>query len=471
MNPTSVLRHSHIFGFLLMMLTLSASVHAQSGPKPSYPVKLSADGSYLVDQNNRPFFINGDSAWSLIAQLSGADADQYLSDRAAKGFNVVLASLIEHEFASNAPSNFTGDAPFTTPGDFSTPNEAYFAHADWVISTAAQRGITILLDPLYLGYGCGGEGWCSEVKAASVTTMRNWGRYVGNRYKTFPNIIWLIGGDTDPVANGVDTKVREFVAGIQDMDTTHLFSAHNAPEQSAMDVWLNEPWLNLNNVYTYQNTWPVALTQYNRANAKPFFLVETAYENSNGSTPLSLRRQAYWTVLSGGVAGHLFGNCPIWDFSAPAGAGFCPTVANWQPQLASAGSTTLPLVGRLFTSRAFFKLVPDQTHQVLTNGYQSGDTYAAAARANDGSTLIAYIPTQRTVTVDLSKIAGSSATAWWFDPQTANTTLIGTFNTSGMKDFTPTTSDDWVLVIDNASLQLPPPGMRLPPPTNLRVVN
>src|SRR3954464_7617352 len=39
-------------------------------PESAFPLAISADGRYLVDQNNQPFLITGDSAWSLIAQLS-----------------------------------------------------------------------------------------------------------------------------------------------------------------------------------------------------------------------------------------------------------------------------------------------------------------------------------------------------------------------------------------------------------------
>lgn len=455
-----------VFGLIIPVLL----AYGQNVCPTCYSIRLSPDGSYLVDQANRPFFMNGDTAWSLIAQLSQTDANTYLSDRAQKGFNLVLVNLIEHKFATNAPANIAGQAPFTTPGDFNTPNEAYFAHSDWVIKKAAEKGIVVLLAPLYLGYGCGSEGWCAEVKGSSLATMRNYGRYVGNRYKNFPNIIWLIGGDTDPVTNGVAEKVREFVSGIQEVDNTHMFTAHNAPEQAAMDVWPSESWLNINNVYTYNDAYPIALAQFNRAGAKPFFLMETYYENEHSSTPLSLRRQAYWTVLSGGIVGHIFGNCPIWGFNAPSSSSFC-AAGTWQSQLSSAGSSTLAYMGRLFASRAFYKLVPDQEHSVLTGGYQSGTTYAAASRASDGSSIIAYIPTSRTVTINLTQIAGTSARAWWFNPRTAAATLINTYPTSGATTFTPPDTNDWVLVLDNASLNLPAPGTSLISPKNLRIIS
>jgi hypothetical protein len=115
-------------------------------------------------------------------------------------------------------------------------------------------------------------------------------------------------------------------------------------------------------------------------------------------------------------------------------------------------------VGKLFNSRAFHLLVPDSSHQVLVGGYQSGSTYAAAARTSDGSTVIAYIPTRRAVTINLARVNGATARAWWFNPRTSASTLIGDFATGASQSFTPPDQNDWVLVIDDASKNLPPPG-------------
>jgi hypothetical protein len=421
------------------------------------PLKLSQVSRCLVDQENRPFFINGDAAWSMIAQLSKQEADTYLDDRARKGYNLVLVNLIEHAFADHPPSNREGQAPFKTPGDFSTPNESYFAHADRIIEHAARKGIVVLLNPLYLGYECGREGWCKEVQTSSPDSLKYYGRYLGGRYGRFPNILWLIGGDTDPVARGLGPKLRTLVSAIKERDSVHLFTAHNAPEQAAMDVWPEEPWLDLNNIYTYKDAYAAARAQAGRPGAKPVFLIETAYENEHGSTALSLRRQAYWAILCGATSGHVFGNCPVWSFNAPAASAFC-AAARWQAQLGSAGSVSLAYVGRLFSSRAFYKLVPDVRGEVLSAGAQSGSTYAAAACASDGSSIIAYIPTRRTVSADLSRLAGNRVQAWWFDPRTGAAALIGAYPAAAGARFTPPTADDWVLVLDSAEAGLPPPG-------------
>jgi hypothetical protein len=426
-----------------------------------------------VDQNDRPFIINGDAGWSLVTEVSRADAEQYLENRRQKGFNLVIARLIEHLFSSHPPANFYGDQPFTTPGNFNTPNEAYFAHADWVINTAAAKGLVVMLAPVYLGAGCGSEGWCAEIRNSSLATMRNWGRYVGQRYANSPNIIWLIGGDFAPPAD-VAEKLQEFVNGVRDFDTAHLMTAHNGRWNSGASSWPNASWMTLNSVYTDAITYGQSADEYNRVPRKPAFLIESYYENEHGSTPVTLRSQAYWTVLSGSLAGHVFGNCPVWNFDASIG--FCSSSSlTWRTQLDSPGSTTVALVGKLFTSRAFHDLVPDLNHSVLTAGYQSGMTYATAARTSDGSTVIAYVPTQRTITIDMTKIGGTSARTWWYNPRTGVATFVGDFSTSGTRSFTLPDANDWILVLDNAALNLPAPGSSTPTPppaapTNLRII-
>ena len=74
--------------------------------------------------------------------------------------------------------------------------------------------------------------------------------------------------------------------------------------------------------------------------------------------------------------------------------------------------------------------------------------------------MIAYMPTRRTISVDMSKVSGSQAEGWWFNPRNGQATAAGTFPTSGTKELTPPAEGDWVLVLDDASKRRPPPGSR-----------
>ena len=72
-----------------------------------------------------------------------------------------------------------------------------------------------------------------------------------------------------------------------------------------------------------------------------------------------------------------------------------------------------------------------------------------------------YVPVGRTFAVRMNKISGSIAKAWWFNPRTGEATAIGEFPTTGERTFSPPElgeSLDWVLVLDDATKQFPPPG-------------
>jgi hypothetical protein len=421
----------------------------------AYPLMVGPDSRHLVDQRGRPFLLVGDAAWSLIAQLSWDDAESYLANRQLLGFNTILVSLIERKFATLAPANARGVSPFTGPA-FRSPNEAYFAFADSIIRAAAQKGMLVLLAPLYLGNGCRDQGWCAEVQAATPADLTAWGRYVGTRYNNAPNIIWVIGGDTDP--SPVRSKVLAFVNGLRSVDTTHLVTAHNGPEQMAVQPWAGESWVGVNNVYSYSAAlYEAGSSAYQLRPAIPYFLVESAYENDPGITAQELRAQSYWTLLSGGI-GHVFGNCPMWHFGGSALGRWC-FKGDWREELSSAGSLDMRRFKALFSARHWHLLVPDTAHRALTSGYgRSGKAdYVAAAYTSDSSSIIAYLPSARTVAVNGSMLSGPTMVAWWFDPGTGHSTPIGPYPTVGSQRFTPPSEGDWVLVVDSRRFALPAP--------------
>lgn len=430
---------------------------AVSGPPTGpyvYPLTVGPTSRYLVDQNGQPFFLAGDAAWSLIVQLSDQEVETYLGNRRQLGFTLVMVNLIEHEFSSNPPGNFYGERPFTG-ANFTTPNEAYFVHADAVIQSAAQKGIVVMLAPLYLGAGCGSEGWCAEVQAATTQAMTQWGAYVGNRYKNYDNIIWMIGGDTDP--SPVQSKVQAMVDGILSQDTRHLFTAHNSPEEMAIDPWGRPAWLKVNNIYTYHDTqYDELLATYGVSPAMPYFFLETKYENewSPTPTPQQLRAQSYWAVTSGAF-GHVFGNCPIWHFGSSQG--YC-TETDWQAELTQPGSINIQYWQKLFRSRHWHTLVPNQN--TLSSGALTGTSHATAAVASDGSSIIVYLPTTRAVTVNPSGLQSGALTVWWYDPATGQATQdAGSYSTAAPLSLTPPAGGtDWVLVVDAAGFGFPPPG-------------
>jgi len=413
-----------------------------------YPLRVSPDRRHLIDQEGAPFLVQGDAAWSLISGLTTEEAEVYLENRRRLGFNSIIVNLIEHHF--RGPVNRYGEGPFTTPGDLSTPDEKYFEHADWVIKKAAENSIEVFLAPIYLGYIGTEEGWVEELLANGPEKSRAWGEYVGKRYRDYDNILWIIGGDRNP--DKARPEIDAFVQGLKEFDKRHLITAHCHPENSAIDQYRSEGWLDLNSTYTYNIVHAMLLQDYNRQPVMPFVLIESTYEGEHNASAVQVRRQAYWAILCG-ATGQFMGNRPIWLFDP-----------GWQQAIDSTGSQDMHRLYSLFMSRPWYELVPDQKHEVVLDGVGEfrGLDYLSAARASDGSTVMAYLPTARSFTVDMSKVSGSKARAWWFNPRSGEATSAGEFPTSGKKQFSPPGEGDWVLVLDDASRNFAPPGQAEP---------
>ena len=61
--------------------------------------------------------------------------------------------------------------------------------------------------------------------------------------------VWIIGGDRNP--DEAREEVDAVAQGIKETDDRHLMTAHCHPENSAIDQYRNEGWLDLNDTYTY----------------------------------------------------------------------------------------------------------------------------------------------------------------------------------------------------------------------------
>lgn len=414
---------------------------------PVFPLRQRAGTQLLEDSAGTPFLIQGDTAWSLISQLRAADVVRYLNNRASRGFNATMVMLINHKYCTNAPANAAGIQPFLTPGDFSTPNPAYFNYAAWVIGQAASRGMAVVLAPAYLGFQGGDQGWYATMVANGPTKLAAYGRFLGQRFKNFKNIIWLNGGDYVPADKSL---VQAVANGIRKSNPLAVQTAHCTLEISALEAWRGEPWLNLNTVYTHNATYIESLREYQQPEKMPFFLAEAYYENEHGATQLQMRAQAYQSLLSG-AAGQFFGNNPIWHFDGP---GTYNTPISWTSALSGPGSRHMTVLIALLNNVQWWRLKPDTSRQFLTSGLSSDLRRAVAAVADDGSFGLVYLPGVRPIGVNLQKLAGPNVAAQWIDPTNGTSLAVpeSPFPAAGTKTVTPgrlnsNGSADWVLLL------------------------
>jgi hypothetical protein len=436
---------------------------------------LSADKTYLVNTiTNKPVFITGEQAYNLATNLSlNSDIEYYLSTRQSMGFNLIWVAAVDQAYLVDPPGNALGQVPFTGYPDgegkaFTNMNEAYFGHLDYVIQRAAAHGFTVLLNAAFVGSGpswCSDDtGWCRELQTASDSELMAYGAYLGARYKSYPNIIWMMGGDCDLTDYPIfKTKMDDIADGIRSADSVHLMTIETqAPSGASQDGMSGSAWIDLN--FLYQGAAGIAAkanANYLRSDYLPMFIGEDDLENEKVND-LVERTEAYQAVLGGAHLGFVFGNCVIWSFGAVYPYCNIQPGQTWQNRLNSPGSIGRQYLGRLMRSREHWKMVPDIYHSAITAGYGSEDSVTVTSRTRDGQTIIAYIPNgnETTLTVAMNKIESSSheVKCWWFNPSSAAANFIGSYTNSGVKNFTPPDSNDWVLVIDDADVNLPAPG-------------
>lgn len=422
-------------------------------PRARYPLNHVAGLRHLVDQDGRPFLLQGDSPWSLMVQLNLEEAARYLADRRKRGFNTLLVNLLEHKYAVDPPRNRDGEGPFLVPGDFSTVNHRYFDHAAWVLERAHEEGHLVLLAVAYIGC-CGGDGWYAEMVRSGRQALREYGRYIAARFAHLPNIMWVHGGDANPADPSI---VAEVALGIREVQPGGLHTAHTAPGHQALEVYDNPDWLDVNNVYTYEPVAPISLAAYARPDARPFFLLESEYEGENRRAPnVRIRSQAWQAVLSGAM-GQVFGNNPLWHFASPVP--ITPFRGSWQDALGSEASRSMTQLRRLLESMDWWRLEPDRERAMLLGWQYGGHFDAVAAVAATGDLALVYVPKRRQLRMDLHRRAPRVTRMRWYDPVSG--IYCGQRAVSAVVDpvlrvlpphaRNAGADSDWVLVLDSGS--------------------
>jgi hypothetical protein len=428
------------------------------GNEVAWPLKPSSNGRYLVDQKNKPFFINGDSPQRYMGSLTEAEAEKYFANREKYGINAVWI----HLFTSWGPK-VNGD-PFLNDSDISTPNEAYFAHVDRFLNLARKHGIVIFL-------GVPGLNGLYNPDVPSYTNQGalksyNFGRYLGNRFKNQGNIVWMIGNDFMQYLNdSIDTVVRHAADGIRETDSGHhpmTIELYPTPITSA-DAPKWSRYINFNLAYSYAPTYNVVQRAYNQ-NKGPVIFIEGVYESDGTAnscrhgycgTPRILRSMEHWAVLSGALGGQFYGL--EFDFSG------IKTNHPERLNLDTDPQKQLLNLRNLYSKRRWFDLIPDSNHRIVTLGY--GDCPKGAewgydfvnaactttAATADGKLVISYMERPRPATVDMTKLSGP-VNAKWFNPATGEYSIItgSPLPNSGSKVFTPPLGGegDWVLLLE-----------------------
>ncbi|KAF3891090.1 DUF4038 domain-containing protein [Tolypothrix bouteillei VB521301] len=411
-------------------------------------------------EGTKPFFYLGDTAWELFHRLNREEADLYLRDRASKGFTVIQAVVLAEVDGLNTPNPY-GDKPLKN-NDPTQPNEAYFQHVDYIVNRAAELGLYIGMLPTWGDKW--NKAWGVGPEIFNPTNAEAYGRYLGNRYKDKP-IIWILGGDRNPDREEHLAIIRAMAKGLQTGHKgKHLMTFHPQGGSSSSIWFQKDEWLAFNmfqSGHTQPNlpNYEATLQDYALNPPKPVLDGEPRYEDHPiGWNPekgwfdnADVRQAAYWSMLSGAL-GHTYGNHNIWQMWQEGREPISSARTPWRKALKHPGSTEMGYMRRLFESRPFNQLVPDSAMIVGPAG--DGADRIAAARAANGLFAFIYTPTGQSINADLRKITGSEVQAYWFNPRTGRSRVIGKFSNKSTQRFQPSTSgrgNDWVLVLDSVN--------------------
>ncbi|MEZ4334111.1 MAG: DUF4038 domain-containing protein [Myxococcota bacterium] len=449
-----------------------------SGSGAVFPIAISSDRRYLVDQQGDPFPILGRTAW-FVTSLPEADYRTFIDDSVAKGFNAIEFHVINHwPRGESPPLNGRGELPFLKKldgnawtgtlhpnfgdidqdaPDLTTPNEPYWAFVDALLAYAESKGVLCFMFPAYVGFPNTDQGWMNEMVANGPTKMRTYGEWIVTRYRDQRNLVWMAGGDMQFYDVDQTAVEAALIAGMKSVPNPQ--SKHYSAEWSRGSIATDQTdfgsEMTLNG--SYANSVDVN-NQGRRAYADvptlPAFLLEEPFDeegpdgdNFNPDATQPVRRFQWWGVLSN-IGGYIAGNGYVWRFTP-----------GWQSHLDTAGARDMKRLNDFVRGIAWYRLVPSGLAgmpTLVTDGEGSllGPDYVAAAATRDGSLLVAYVPPDHSgpFTLDMT-VLGGPALARWFNPHTAAYTTIGTLANVGTHVFDPPGDngsgwDDWVLVLE-----------------------
>ena len=389
------------------------------------PIRIGPNHRYFVDASGDPFFWLGDTAWPLFTLYTKEEAEQYLTNRAQKGFTVIQCVVTwgapnpAVSWSGTGPSpNCYGEVPWLD-GSPERPNPRYFEHVDYLVDYANQQGLVLGLLPTW------GHNVC-DTRVLNEGNAYAYGHWVGSRYRDAPNLIWVNGGDRE--ATGFEPVFRELARGLREGDGgAHIMTYHPCGWRSSSYYFQNEDWLDFHIIETW-TAWPsvhpAMTSDLLLVPPRPVVLGEGAYEDGpeypmGPITPAIIRRQAWWTHTAGGF--YTNGQYHMWRVDP-----------GWTGYFDSPGANQMTTFRQIANSRPWWNMVADQG--IYASGVSSERTLNTAMRTLDRTCALLYLSTQCRFVLYMDRFAAQQMKATWVNPQTGEEQDGGTYPTGSPRD-------------------------------------
>ncbi|MFH0758638.1 MAG: glycoside hydrolase family 140 protein [Bacteroidota bacterium] len=417
-------------------------------------LQISFNKRFFQFADGTPFFYMADTAWEMFHRLSMNEIEFYFDSRKVQGYNVIQAVLIPEMDGLRTP-NVYGQLPFTDQ-NADKPNPEYFDFVELVLHLAEAKDMFLALVPTWGDkidkiFGIGPELF-NEVNAY------NYGVWLGNRFSSVPNLIWINGGDRS--GGGDNFAIWDALGkGIKSADPNHLMTFHPLGDASSSMWFHHAEWLDFNvcqsghSMRNYPNHMMISY-DYLRQPAKPCLDMEPRYEehavnwnaDKNGIfTDYDVRQAAYWAVFAG-ACGHAYGTHPVWQMYDIGREPIGYIRSTWKEALQFTGASQLIHLKNLMLSRSYFDRIPFQS---ILKVPKVGEEHIRCTGGN--SYLMCYLPLGGTLELEMRRIPWQKSKASWFNPRTGQSEPIGIFLKNDTGSFTAPSSgvgNDWVMVLD-----------------------
>ena len=169
--------------------------------------------------------------------------------------------------------------------------------------------------------------------------------------------------------------------------------------------------------------------------------------------------KVYWSVLAGAL-GHTYGNNNIWQMWDKERDPILTARIPWYEAIHQPGAMQMGYMRKLFESRSFLKMIPNQ--DILAKFFGQDKNTIRAATGKDGSFAIIYTTYGKPIHINMEKLSGETISGYWYNPREGKSIPIKHFdNIKKIKAFVPPSSGpmtDWVLVLDNHEQNYPDPA-------------
>ncbi len=427
-----------------------------------------SDNKRFLTTNGQPFFWLGDTGWLLLSKLNRSETEKYLETRKEQGFNViqvmVLYSLSAVTVDGDSALIGKNVAKPNFPAIKTNPQSknGYWENLDYVAELAIKKGLYLGLVPV----------WGSNVRAGLVTEKQAeaYAKFLAQRYKDKPNIIWLNGGDVRgddsiQIWNTIGNTLKKY-------DPNHLVTFHPFGRTQSSEWFHNAEWLDFNmfqsghrrydqdstgtgNHYGEDN-WRYVQSDYAKIPVKPTLDGEPSYEGIPQGLHDTLqpkwkdndvRRYAYWSVFSG-ACGFTYGNSAVMQMHKKGEkTGSYGTKESWDDAINAPGANQLIFMKDLMLKFHFEELVPYQS--VFVN---PGERYNHQVALKGDSSLLVYTYNGRAINLKSIPFNINQLKYKWYNPRNGEYSDGGKIANKKLVEFDPPgkmeDGNDWVLILE-----------------------